>query len=218
VTVPANTTTPVRVSLDPKQRAGLLTDPTLLSTLAKPNETAPVLRGLFVREHLLCQPVSPPPPTVDQTPPPVDPNKTTRERWAALLAPAGCASCHNLMNPIGFGFESYDAVGRFRSTENGKPIDASGELVGTASSDGTFDGAVELAGRLSGSEELASCLSAQWFTYAAGRANGDDDACALRDVVTRFAGSGFKLRELLLAIVTDASFTTRPVLASGGCR
>jgi hypothetical protein len=133
-----------KVMLDPKKYQGILTRAGIMAANAKVNQTSPVVRGFFVRERMMCAPPPPPPATVNTTPPSPDPNSTTRERFAKHRADPACASCHELMDPMGFAFEHYDAVGRWRDTDGGKAIDATGEIVGSDDADGKFDGALEL--------------------------------------------------------------------------
>src|SRR5262249_38642677 len=116
------------VPLDPAQRAGFLTHASLLSVLAKPNQSSPVHRGKFVRERLLCPTVSPPPPDVDIQPPEVRPGIPTRRQFEQHAQDPVCASCHELMDPIGFAFERYDGIGLYREVDQGVPVDASGEI------------------------------------------------------------------------------------------
>src|SRR6185295_2197105 len=142
------------------ERAGLLTQPALLAKLAHPNQTSPIRRGIFVREKLLCQTLPPPPANIRIVPPDPDPNATTRERFGQHTANEFCRNCHKLIDPVGFGFEAYDQLGRFRTTENNRPVDSSGELVGSGESaiDGPFASAPELARRLASSQTVRTCL------------------------------------------------------------
>lgn len=199
---------PEKVTTDKTQRAGLLTDLALLTGQAKFNRTAPVFRGKFVRERLLCQNLLPPPADLQIDLPKPDPKLTTREMFAQHSVNPACKGCHAMMDPIGFGFETYDAIGRYRQTENGKAIDARGELLGTQVSDGTFVGAVGLAQKLSQSPDVAACMTRQWFRFAFGHAEGPLDQCALADIQTRFSAGGFNLRQLLVAIAKHDAFNT----------
>ncbi|HVJ20899.1 MAG TPA: DUF1588 domain-containing protein, partial [Polyangiaceae bacterium] len=162
-----------RVELDPARASGLLTQGALLATHSKANQTSPVQRGAFVRTRLFCTPPPPPPPDIVVRPPAVDPRLSTRERFAQHSSDPGCATCHELMDPIGFAFEHYDAVGRYRDVDGGKPVDAQGELVGTDVA-GTFDGVPELGQRLVASEDVRRCVATQWFRYAFGRGEQTD--------------------------------------------
>jgi hypothetical protein len=202
------------IMLDPAQRAGVLTQAAVLAVHALPNQSSPVARGKFVRERLLCQVPSPPPPNLNVTPPEVDPNLTTRERFAEHTESAECAGCHELMDPLGFAFESYDTLGRYRSTDAGKPIDTSGWISGSTDVDGTFQNARELTEKLAGSQQVRDCVATQWFRYAFGRHEGPADACALAKVQSDFTTTGLDLRELLVSLTQSESFLhRRPISA-----
>ncbi|WP_437962740.1 DUF1592 domain-containing protein (plasmid) [Sorangium sp. So ce119] len=201
-----------RVALDPSQRAGFVTHAGLLSLYAKPNRSSPVHRGRWVRQSLLCQ-IPPPPPDVVPEPPTVDPTKTTREQFSQHVSDPGCRSCHALLDPIGFGFEHYDALGRWRDAENGIPVDASGELTQT-DVDGPFDGAVELAHRLADSEQVRACVVKQWFRFGHGRAEQGEDACSLSQATQAFEASGYNIKALLVALTQTDAFRYRRVIVA----
>jgi hypothetical protein len=197
------------VELDPQQRAGILTHAGVLATHAHADQSSPVHRGMLVREYILCTPLAPPPPEVDVVPPPLDPDVTTRERFEQHRADPACAGCHNLIDPLGFGFEHYDGVGAYRTLDVGKPVDASGEVVGTIDINGEFDGAVELAHLLASSEQVRSCVAQQWFSFGLGRQPAEGDSCSFDTVSEVFAESDYDIRELLLALVATDSFRHR---------
>src|ERR1019366_3774782 len=119
------------VALDPTQRAGIVTEAALMTVLGKADRSSPVLRGKFVREKFLCQTVAPPPQNIVITPPPVMPGVSTREMFTMHSTVEPCKSCHTLMDPIGFGFENYDGIGQWRTTDQGQTVDASGTLTGS---------------------------------------------------------------------------------------
>jgi hypothetical protein len=195
--------------------AGVVTQGAILAVHAKPGETHPIQRGLFVREQLLCTIPPPPPDDVDINPPPVDPNATTRERYEQHRTDPVCAGCHVLMDPIGFGLENFDGTGRWRTLENGLDIDASGELAGT-DVDANFVGAKELADLLASSSMVADCTTTQWFRYAYGRTeNPDVDACTIEDLRTRFSGADHEITELLVALTQTDAFMFRPAGEGG---
>ncbi len=196
----------VRTALDPGQRAGVLTQASFLAAKAGPDQSSPIHRGVFVREQMFCQPLPPPPPEANAMPPKLDKNMTTKERFAAHRADPACSTCHALIDNLGFGFENYDAMGMWRTTENGKPVDARGELIGT-DVDSPFTGAVELAKKLVASPAVHACFARQVFTFGAGRGKTDDDACTVRTLETALTRSGGDLRALLAQLVqTDAFF------------
>lgn len=197
------------VALDPTQRSGILTHASLLARQSHANQTSPVHRGKLIRESILCQPIAPPPPGVSTAVPEPSPDATTRERFAAHDSDPACAGCHVLMDPIGLGFESYDAIGAFRTMEGTRTIDATGEIVATRDVDGTFDGAVELSQLLSQSDEVRECVARQWFRFATRRIEGPADACSLGRVFGAFVESDFDVRALMLSIVTTDAFRYR---------
>ena len=200
--------TPLPLPAD--QRAGLLTQPGMMARHAHANQTSPVHRGQVVRERLLlCGPLPPPPPDVDNVPPDPEPGSTTRERFEEHRANPSCSGCHNLIDGVGFGFEGYDGMGVFRTMDGGLPVDASGEILGTSDVDGTFDGAVELSQRLSGSDDVRSCVARQWFRYSLGRMDADEDVCANDELLDRFADSGYHLRTLVHEVVQSDAFRYR---------
>jgi hypothetical protein len=198
----------------PEPRFGLLTQPALLALLSHSNQTAPVIRGVFVRERFLCLPVAPPPPDVNPVAPDPDPNATTRERFRQHTEQLQCAGCHRLIDGVGFGFEGYDQLGRYRATENGFDVDESGEVLGTgeATLDGKFAGAGELAARIANSAMARDCLATNWYRYSFGRQEQASDSCSLQQVKERFAGSGGDLKELLVGLTQTDSFLYRPAM------
>jgi hypothetical protein len=182
-----------------------LTQGSFLAAHAKANQTSPVHRGKFVRARLFCDPPPPPPPDIVVKPPAVDPRLPTRERFSQHAKDPSCANCHSLMDPIGFAFEHYDAVGRYRQTDAGEPVDASGALVGT-DVDGDIDGVQELAQRLLESDQVRACVTTQWFRYAFGRSENTDDACALDALTQQLENSNGDLLAVLRATVRLETF------------
>lgn len=197
----------VQTSLDGKQRAGILTQPSILTAVAKPNQSSPVLRGKYVRERFLCQTLPPPPPTLKIVPPEVKPGSTTRERFDQHAAPE-CIGCHKRMDPIGFGFEHFDGIGRWRDTDQNLPVDASGTLT-DSDVDGDFNGVTELAQKLAKSDMVSDCVSVQWYRYAMARSEGAEDNCSVLNAGKAFGDAGHDLRELLIGITTTDAFRFR---------
>lgn len=197
-----------RVELDPTQRAGILTMGTLLTINAHSNQTSPVHRGKLVRERFFCAQMPPPPKDVDITVPEPKPGSTARERFAAHSQNQACKGCHALMDGIGFGFENYDAVGRYRTEEDGLAIDASGSIA-SSDVDGTFDGAVEMSKKLASSHQVERCYTTQWFRYAYGRGESPEDACTLASLGEQFADTGGDIKELIVALTQTDAFLYR---------
>jgi Protein of unknown function (DUF1592)/Protein of unknown function (DUF1588)/Protein of unknown function (DUF1585)/Protein of unknown function (DUF1595)/Protein of unknown function (DUF1587) len=199
------------VQLDPRERAGLLTQPSFLSVHAHAEQSSPVLRGKVVIRNVLCQALPDPPPNVVAKAPEPSASATTRERFEAHEADPACAGCHVRIDGVGFGFESFDALGAYREDDSGKPVDARGKLVGTQNLDGEFTGAVELAHKLAASDEVAQCFTRQWFRFALGRMEATDDACALDGLARGFSASQRNVRSLLTSIVASPAFRTKRV-------
>jgi hypothetical protein len=200
-----------QVTVSDGKRGGLLRLGSVLASHAHPNESAPVKRGKFVRERLLCQPLSPPPPGVDATPPAIDPNATTRERFTQHDADPACSPCHQLIDPLGFGFEAYDGVAGFRTTENGLPIDASGKVV-NIDGDGTdvpYDGLDELSSVLADSAYPGQCAVQQYYRYTVGRNHVGADDCAIDELLARFDEADGNLYEMLVHQYTIDAFVLR---------
>jgi hypothetical protein len=191
------------------QRAGLLTQAGAMATFAKENDTDVVGRGRFIREVLLCQPLPPPPATVNAVPPPPDGKHTQRERMAQHSADPSCAGCHTLMDPLGLSFERYDGIGRYRTTDVGQTLDTSGTLTGAVPEGAAFADAVELMRLLAKSPTVNACFIATAFRYANGREAGAIDACTLQRLGARFGATGGDVIDLAVALVTDEAFFQR---------
>jgi hypothetical protein len=195
-----------KVMLDPTQRAGVLSQGGLMAVKSGPDQTSPVQRGVFVREQMFCQPLPPPPPEVNAMPPMLNDKMTTKERFAAHRADPSCASCHALIDNLGFGFEGLDAIGLPRTTENGKAIDPSGVFQNT-DVDGPFTGVAEMSRKLASSKQVESCMATHLFNFSFGREKEASDQCTADTLGNLFAKSGGDLRQLLLALTqTDAFF------------
>jgi hypothetical protein len=204
-------TTPQMVDLGTSQgRSGLLTQAGFLSVQGHPDQTSPVLRGKFVRTMLLCDSVPPPPADVNVSLPTSDQGATARERFSGHAA-GGCASCHSLMDPIGFAFENFDAMGQYRTTEGGETIDASGVINSPTDPNlgGDFVGVSQLAQKLAASSQVSDCMATQWFRYASGRLEADPDTCSLQTLRGIFSGSGGDLVELVVGMTQTDDFWYR---------
>jgi hypothetical protein len=194
-------------------RGGLLGLGSVLASHAHSNESSPIKRGVFVRGRLLCQELQPPPPSVDATPPGLDPTLTTRDRFAQHTADPTCAGCHRYIDGVGFGFEGFDGVGARRTVENDLPVDMGGEIIGLEGleleTSQTFEDVSELAALVAGSEAAQACFPLQYFRYARGYEESESDACALHNLHLAFSDSNLSVQEMLIAIVGLPTFTVR---------
>ncbi|HEU0122495.1 MAG TPA: DUF1592 domain-containing protein [Bryobacteraceae bacterium] len=221
--IPAPATEFARVSLPPEaERAGVLGQALLLAATAKPADTSPTARGLFVREHFLCQEVPQPPPGVNANLPINSRAKpmTNRERLGVHLSNDSCASCHTLIDPIGFGFEKFDAVGQRREKlkivfeperkDKGEKetvyldFDTSGYVAGAPNS--AFRSPRELGTILAGNQQCQQCVVKQLFRYYHGRMEKAGDAATLRRSFDDFKKSGFHFQELMVSLLRWSIF------------
>ncbi len=191
--------------MDPKVRSGILTHPSVLAVHAHADQSSPVRRGAFIRDRVLCTPLPDPPPNVNANPPVVNPNATTRQRFEQHRTQASCAACHSLIDPVGFAFENYDAMGMYRAMDGALPIDTTGTLTGTNDIDGPFQDGVELTKRFATSQQVRDCMATQWLRYAVRRDETAADACSQLSISTAFRQSG-DLRQLVKAVVESDAF------------
>jgi hypothetical protein len=221
--VPAPKSEYDRVSLPAETgRAGILGQAMFLAATSKPADTSATQRGLFVREHFLCQEVPQPPPGVNANLPNLDKGKpmTNRERLAMHLNNESCASCHTLVDPIGLGFEKYDAIGQYREKqkltfrpahkEDGDvvnaelEIDTKGYVAGIPNS--AFSTPRELGKILAGAPQCQQCVAKQLFRYYTGRHENSRDAVVIDRAFGEFRQSGFHFRELMVSLLKWSVF------------
>jgi hypothetical protein len=195
------------VMLDPKQRAGLFTQLSFLTMHGDSEGSFPTRRGAEVLRRVLCLDVEIPANLVVPDVKPPSPGVTTRQRFEEHSRNP-CATCHALLDPIGFAFEGYDGIGRFRTTDNGQPVDASGTLQ-LASRTVKFKDAVELMPALAATDEVKSCMATQWTRYLLRREESKGDMPSLEVAQKAFRDSSYDMRELLVAIVSSDAFTRR---------
>ncbi len=198
-----------KVPLDPKVRAGVLTHPYLLATFAHAADTSPIHRGVFLARNVLGQSLRPPPEAFAPLAPEVLPELTTRERVALQTKPQACQSCHNMINPLGFTLENFDAVGRFREAENGKPIDATGAYQTRSGQLVRFTGVRELATFLAGSPEVHEAFVERMFHHLVKQPVRAFGPTRLEDLRQTFAQNGYSVRKLLVEIMATTALTGR---------
>jgi hypothetical protein len=196
----------VRVDLSDTDRAGILTHASVLTVSSNPTRTSPVKRGKWVLEQLLGTPPPPPPPDVPELDDKKELSGTLRQQMEQHRKNPACANCHAKMDPLGFAFENYDAVGRFRKQDGKFPIDASGVLPGGK----VFDGPKELRTILKEKKELvARCLAEKMLTYALGRGLEHYDNPSLDAITAGLAKNDYRFSALVTEIVKSFPFRMR---------
>jgi hypothetical protein len=188
-------------------RRGLLGHAGLLSLHSHASTSSPTLRGKFVREVMLCQKVPAPPPGVVASLPDTSEATTMREKLRIHALEPACGSCHSFMDPIGLGLENFDAIGAYRSQENSLPIDASGELDGTA-----FSGPAGLADALAAHPKAPGCFARTVFRYAWGRLEASADEPFIQALTEAFEQNSFRVQDLLMSAATLPEFYQVPPL------
>ncbi len=220
------------------ERAGILGEGLFLALTAKPDDSSPTARGLFVREQFLCQHVPDPPPGVNTNLPPVtEANpQTNRDRMTEHASNPSCATCHKLIDPIGFGFEKFDAVGARRDKLTlqfrGKPkedededeaaakkkgfirtvdlnLNTAGNVAGIP--DSQFSSPAELGAVLATSAQCQECVVKQYFRYTAGRLETPADRPLIRKVLGDFRDSKFQFKELMVSLTVNREFPDQTV-------
>ncbi len=193
----------VPVTTDPQQRAGVMTTPAVLAMTSDPDRTNIVKRGVWLAENILC--AAPPAPPPDVAPlPDAGPGETERERLERHRTDPACASCHVLIDPLGFSLQGYDPLGRWRTEVDGEGVDDVGELP-----DGTsFSGAIELAEAIGTHDRFGECVTEKMMTYALGRAMASDDECRLEEIASMAATVDGTFSEFLWTVVTSDAFMT----------
>ncbi len=187
-------------------RAGILGQASLIAGESQPDRNSPTRRGAFILQNLLCLTPPPPPPGVITTLP-QDPNTTARQKMEQHRKNPSCAACHALFDPLGFGLEHFDAIGKYRTTDNGLPIDSTGTLDGVA-----FDGAAQLGAALRQNVRATSCMVRNFYRNANGRAEDDVDAAQIDSLVKDLASHGYIWRDLIADFVASDAFRSAPAL------
>jgi hypothetical protein len=201
---------------DSRRSGGILTQANTLTVTSMRDRTSPTRRGKWVSENLLCVVIPPPPPMIPQLDPPSTTAPTSvRERLAQHRAKGStCNGCHQFIDPIGFGLEHFDAVGRWRDTDNGVAIDATGNVPG---SNAPFDGAVSLATAVGADPRFLDCMIRKLMTYAVGRtlvmtpsaATPMDDTAGLADIHAQLGSTDARLDRLLELVASSPAMTMR---------
>lgn len=228
------------LSLPSPVRAGILTNGSVMATQAHTTLTSPTLRGLLVREQVLCDPIPPPPAggvplpdgavvPIGSPPASLPPDETTRQvdELTHMSETTTCFGCHTEMDPIGFGFGNLDATGAYQATDsNGldagpdgaafPPIDASSSINPLGNEPLIpFNGPVDMANKLASDTQVAECYALQEFRYALSRVETNSDVCSAQQIYDSFSASGQMLQNVLIALVRSDSFRYRNVETPG---
>ncbi|HET9933101.1 MAG TPA: DUF1588 domain-containing protein [Polyangiaceae bacterium] len=190
-------------------RKGVIGLPAWLAAHSPVHRSSPVDRGLAIRNRFFCQSLpSPPANALSVAPGPGDEVATTRQKFEQHSNNDACRGCHQAMDPIGFGLEMMDAIGRYRDTENGLPVNSKGQLSGT-DVDGPFEGPAELADKLLASRIVRDCFTVQMFRYVAGRDTESGDSCLLQALQRRFAADELDISGLAQEIAVQTQLAPR---------
>jgi hypothetical protein len=197
----------VRVSLTGAPRAGLLTQTSFLMGNAHPHRSSPVKRGDWILDRLLCAATPPPPPNVEIPElPPANAGISGRQFLEQHRKDPACASCHNVIDPLGLGLENFDAIGAYRTVDSGVQVDASGNYLGKAA----FNGAVELARLVAQDPRFPTCVTKQFLTYGVGRSFSSTAALTYVRALSEHAVAAQQTtwRSWIAMIATSEAFRT----------
>lgn len=199
----------VKTQRPPQWGVGLLSQGSILAAHAQAQGSSPTQRGLLLYEKLLCKRRPDPPPNIPALPTTMPGVTTTRERYEKQHVQSGCVFCHKQFDPIGFAFEHFDEVGRYRSTEKGLPIDDSARIV-NASDEllMTANGQADLSSQLASREDVRACAADMMATYSYGISEGIP-SCLVRKVRPDLGSNEVSLTDYLLQLTTSAHFTRR---------
>jgi hypothetical protein len=184
-------------------RAGFFGQVSFLALQAHPTSTSPTLRGKFIRNVLLCETIPPPPVNVNTGLEPVSANvRTMRQRDEEhLLLGGACYGCHSQMDPIGLGFENFDAIGNFRTMDNGEPIDTTGNLDGS-----NFSTPVDIARIVASHPKFPPCVAQKVFEYATGQQPTSAQANMITQLGSAFVETGYHVKDLMEIIAMSSGF------------
>ncbi len=198
------------------ERRGVLTQAAFLTGHSSAStRTSPILRGVFVLQRLACQTIPPPPPgaeMMEPDEPPATELLTTRQYFEWKTSMAACSTCHERINPAGFAFESFDAIGSLRTTENGAPVDPTG-TVSVGKDEVSFQTAAEFVDDLAELSDTRACYAQHWLRYAYGREESEGDSRTLGLLTHDLERDDFGVRDVLLGITRGAAFTHLPPLS-----
>ncbi len=205
----------VPTDLDPQSRAGLFTRLGFLASHSYYDRSSPIHRGAFIQKDVLCTPIGTPPPGAEGEPLPTEGLTTNRERVDAQTSDNGCSGCHHdYINPTGFAFEAYDAVGNLQTNEifSGAPVDTSAVvLIGENYVE--VDGPISLMQAVADAPEAHYCYARKWVEFAYRRALNNQDACVVNHLTDKLTAGGYTILDLITDLTQSESFTKRTLLA-----
>ena len=204
----------VKVTVNDPDRVGLLGQGSLLTVTSYPTRTSPTKRGKWLMTQLLCSEPPAPPPGVEGLVTEMTPTGSIRQRLEKHREIPFCATCHQEMDPLGFGLEHYDGVGAYRKDDSGFPVDATGELPGGRK----FDGMRELSAIIADDPRFSPCVAEKMLTYGLGRGTEADDEDDLAHLAKEFDSRGQKLSDLIKLVATSEPFRMRRGEAPGGAK
>jgi hypothetical protein len=205
-----------KVDFETNHRAGVLSHPYLLASLAYTASSSPIHRGVFLSRSVLGRVLRPPAQAVAPLPPDIHADLSNRERIALQTKPEACQGCHSMINPLGFTMENFDAIGRYRESDKNKPIDATGSYLTQTGEVKKFKGEKDLAAFLAASEESQDAFVKQLFHHTVKqpiRAYGPN---TLHDLQHDFADNNYNIQKLLLDIVATSAAPSGPKPADQG--
>ena len=184
-----------------QNRAGFLSQASFLTAQSGAARNSPTQRGTYIQERVLCSDIPAPDPDVDLNLPDDD-SLTLKELLEQHMDNPGCVTCHGLTDPLGFAYEAYDAIGAYRTTDNGKPVETDGEITGL----GQWDNAQELAAVLAADPRLANCLVENLIRGVLGHTPTQGEQPAIEDLEGRFESSGNRVKALLVEMASSPLF------------
>jgi hypothetical protein len=198
----------LRIESPSDQRAGLLTQGSILTVTSSSYRTSVVKRGFWILDRILCETVDPPPPNVPTLENTAAPGRTLREDMERHRADPVCATCHRRMDPLGFSLENYDGTGGWRTHESGVAINSSGEF-STSTGTTPFRDFAQLRETLKSDPRVAACMTRKLMTYAVGRRLTEEDTKAIDSITTKTRTNGHRIQDTITEIVLSSLFRMR---------
>ena len=190
-------------------RTGIVTHPYMLAHLAYTKTSSPIHRGVFLSRNVIGRGIKPPPIAVSPLAPDLHPDLTTRQRVTLQTSPAACVTCHNNINPLGFALENFDAIGRYRATEQNKPIDASGHYLDKTGFLRKFTGAGQLGEFLATAEEPQTAIVMQLFHHTVKQPILAYGLNVPEELRTAYVAHGYDMRKLMARSAALAALGTK---------